>query len=127
MRAQFIVFLGFVTLAFGACGAPARVGDSTPCQPRAEANVASASSIASSTSAPKSPAAIQYGNPATPPPEVKISPDWIEHRVANAHPSAAYAWVNVVLEVTGREVVQVGARPTVISRQMAIPITAMYH
>jgi hypothetical protein len=71
-------------------------------------------------------AGISYGNPAAPPPKVDIPSDWIEHRTANASPSPAYAWVNIVLEVTGREVDQVGARPTIISRQMAVPITAMY-
>lgn len=42
------------------------------------------------------------------------------------NPSVAYAWVNIVLEAAGREVEQIGARPTIISRQMAVPITAMY-
>lgn len=50
----------------------------------------------------------------------------IEHRAAPTQASAAYRWVDIMLEVTGREVVQVGARPTIISRQMAIPMTAMY-
>jgi hypothetical protein len=50
----------------------------------------------------------------------------IEHRARHPAPSAAYRWVDIMLEVTGREVDQVGARPTIISRQMAIPMTAMY-
>jgi hypothetical protein len=69
---------------------------------------------------------IKYGNPAALPPRATIPSDWIEHRTANPRPSPAYAWVDVVLEVTGREVEKIGARPTVISRQMAIPITAMF-
>ena len=50
----------------------------------------------------------------------------IEHRAANEHATAAYRWVDIMLEATGREVDQVGARPTIISRQMAIPMTAMF-
>jgi hypothetical protein len=51
---------------------------------------------------------------------------WVEHRAAHPDASAAYRWVDIMLEVTGREVDAVGARPTIISRQMAIPMTAMY-
>ncbi len=40
--------------------------------------------------------------------------------------SAAYKWLSVVLEASAREVEQKGARPTVLSRQMAIAVTAMY-
>jgi uncharacterized protein DUF6851/vanadium-dependent haloperoxidase-like protein len=50
----------------------------------------------------------------------------IEHRAANPQASAAYRWVDVLLEATGREVDRVGARPTIISRQMAIALTSMY-
>ncbi|MBC8071763.1 MAG: vanadium-dependent haloperoxidase [Deltaproteobacteria bacterium] len=50
----------------------------------------------------------------------------VEHRAPNAHATAAYRWVDIMLEVTGREVDAVGARPTIISRQMVIPMTAMY-
>jgi len=50
----------------------------------------------------------------------------VEHRAAYADATAAYRWVDIMLEVTGREVDKVGARPTIISRQMAIPMTAMY-
>lgn len=44
------------------------------------------------------------------------------------HPSAtvAYRWLDILQEVTARDVEKVGARPTIISRQMAIPMTAMY-
>ena len=41
-------------------------------------------------------------------------------------PSAAYRWMDVLLDVSGREVLQVGARPTVLSRQMAIVQTAVF-
>lgn len=44
------------------------------------------------------------------------------------HPDAtvAYRWLDILQEVTARDVDKVGARPTIISRQMAIPMTAMY-
>ncbi|MEX1024991.1 MAG: vanadium-dependent haloperoxidase [Planctomycetota bacterium] len=41
-------------------------------------------------------------------------------------PSAAYRWLDVVLEMCALDVERVGARPTILSRQMAIPLTAMY-
>ncbi len=41
-------------------------------------------------------------------------------------PSLAYRWLEVVLEVAARDVERVGPRPTILSRQMAIPIVAMY-
>ncbi|HVE70513.1 MAG TPA: vanadium-dependent haloperoxidase [Thermoanaerobaculia bacterium] len=41
-------------------------------------------------------------------------------------PTAAYRWLEVVLEASAREVDRIGARPTILSRQMAIPLTAMY-
>ena len=40
--------------------------------------------------------------------------------------SAAYRWLDVALDATGREVLKVGARPTIISRQLAIVQTAVY-
>lgn len=40
--------------------------------------------------------------------------------------SAAYRWVDVLLEVAAKDVERVGARPTILSRQMAIPLTAAY-
>lgn len=44
------------------------------------------------------------------------------------HPgaTAAYRWLDILQETTARDVERVGARPTIISRQMAIPMTAMY-
>lgn len=41
-------------------------------------------------------------------------------------PSASYQWLEVLLEVAARDVERVGARPTILSRQMAIPLTAAY-
>jgi hypothetical protein len=41
-------------------------------------------------------------------------------------PSAAYRWLDIVLEASARDVERVGARPTILSRQMAIPMTAVY-
>lgn len=38
----------------------------------------------------------------------------------------AYDWLEVILEASARDVDRVGARPTILSRQMAIPTTAMY-
>ncbi|WP_417487984.1 vanadium-dependent haloperoxidase [Maricaulis sp.] len=41
-------------------------------------------------------------------------------------PSAAYHWVDVLLDISARDVVSFGARPTVLSRQMAIVQTAVF-
>lgn len=41
-------------------------------------------------------------------------------------PSAAYHWMDVMLDVAAREVLLLGARPTVLSRQMAIVQTAVF-
>jgi hypothetical protein len=41
-------------------------------------------------------------------------------------PTAAYQWLEVSLEATAREVDRVGARPTIISRTLAVALTAMY-
>src|SRR5688572_26226807 len=41
-------------------------------------------------------------------------------------PSAAYAWLEVALEATARDVDRKGARPTIISREVHIVVTAMY-
>ena len=45
---------------------------------------------------------------------------------AGFEPSAAYHWTDVLLDVSAREVLVEGARPTVLSRQMAIVETAMF-
>src|SRR5258706_9356346 len=41
-------------------------------------------------------------------------------------PTVASDWLDVALEATGREVDRHGARPTIISRTLAIALTAMY-
>lgn len=41
-------------------------------------------------------------------------------------PSVAYDWLEVSLEATAREVDRHGARPTIISRTLAVALTAMY-
>jgi hypothetical protein len=40
--------------------------------------------------------------------------------------SEAYKWLDVVLEASARDVERVGARPTILSRQMQIPVNAMF-
>jgi hypothetical protein len=45
---------------------------------------------------------------------------------ADATPSAAYRWLDISLEATAREVDRHGARPTIISRTLAVALTAMY-
>jgi membrane-associated phospholipid phosphatase len=40
--------------------------------------------------------------------------------------SVAYQWVDILQEVAAREVDKVGARPTIIARQMAIVMTGIY-
>jgi hypothetical protein len=59
-------------------------------------------------------------------PQAARSQQAIEHRAPNPAPTAAYRWIDIMLEATGREVDRIGARPTIISRQMAIAVTAMY-
>src|SRR5687768_16678400 len=41
-------------------------------------------------------------------------------------PTAAYRWLEISLEATAREVDRIGARPTIISRTLAVALTAMY-
>ena len=40
--------------------------------------------------------------------------------------SAAYQWLEIMLEAAARDVERIGAQPTILSRQMAIPVTAMF-
>lgn len=61
------------------------------------------------------PVALQAGTPM-----VHAKPD------PGFKPTAAYKWLEVSLEATAREVDRVGARPTIISRTLAVAITAMY-
>lgn len=46
--------------------------------------------------------------------------------IAPEQQNLAYRWLEVTLEASARDVERVGARPTVLSRQMAIWATAMY-
>jgi uncharacterized protein DUF6851/vanadium-dependent haloperoxidase-like protein len=55
-----------------------------------------------------------------------LQPGWILHQAPNPTPSAAYRWMHVMQEASGRAVDRIGARPTIISREMAIVATAMY-
>ncbi|HLG76549.1 MAG TPA: vanadium-dependent haloperoxidase [Ktedonobacteraceae bacterium] len=41
-------------------------------------------------------------------------------------PSAAYEWLSIALDATATDVIQHGARPTILSRTLAIAMTAMY-
>lgn len=62
------------------------------------------------------------------------SAGWAQNRVHAKEPvsdgdhklSKVYLWVDVMLEVAARDVERLGARPTILSRQMAIPVTAAY-
>ncbi len=51
---------------------------------------------------------------------------WILHQAVQPAPNAAYRWMHVMQEASGRCVDRVGARPTIISREMMIAMTAMY-
>ena len=55
-----------------------------------------------------------------------IPAGFIPHDEAHPQAHAAYRMINVIQEVAARRVDRVGARPTVISREMAISTTAMY-
>lgn len=59
---------------------------------------------------------------AAPPPGVLV------HRMppSDYKPTAAYQWLQVLLEASGREVIRNKPRPTILSRTMAIGLTAMY-
>ncbi|HLG43187.1 MAG TPA: vanadium-dependent haloperoxidase [Planctomycetota bacterium] len=51
---------------------------------------------------------------------------WIIHQASNPSPNAAYRWMHIMQEASGRSVDRFGARPTIISREMHIVLTAMY-
>jgi hypothetical protein len=51
---------------------------------------------------------------------------WVVHQAAHPAPNAAYKWMHLMQEASGRSVDRVGARPTIISREMVIVMTAMY-
>ena len=59
------------------------------------------------------------------PPRVETK-GWGVHATPHPNPSAAYTWMNVILETSARRVDRVGARPTIISREMMISTTAMF-
>ncbi len=48
------------------------------------------------------------------------------HRAPNPEPTAAYQWLDLLLEASGREVDRNQPRPTILARTMAIVLTAMY-
>jgi len=71
------------------------------------------------------PASQQTPHPDDPAPQPQGSP-WIIHQAPNPNPTAAYRWLLIMQEAAGRSVDRVGARPTIISREMHIAVTAMY-
>lgn len=54
--------------------------------------------------------------------------DYFPHlgRISDHQPSQAYKWLDVILEASARDVERIGARPTILSRQMQIPVNAMF-
>ena len=50
----------------------------------------------------------------------------VVHRAAHDSPTVAYKWLEVLLEASGRDVDRHGARPTILSRTMAVVLTSMY-
>lgn len=50
----------------------------------------------------------------------------VVHQATNSRPSAAYQWLEITLEASGREVDRNRARPTILARAMAIVLTSMY-
>lgn len=54
------------------------------------------------------------------------APAVLVHQAANENPSAAYKWLEILLEASGRDVDRFSARPPILSRTMAIVQTAMY-
>jgi len=59
-------------------------------------------------------------------PGVDPKSGWVIHQAAHPSPSQAYKWMHIMQEASGRSVDRVGARPTIISREMHIVVTAMY-
>ncbi len=53
-------------------------------------------------------------------------PNAEEPAAAPYQPSAAARWVEIMLEAAARDVERTGAQPTILSRQMVIPVTAMF-
>src|SRR5437870_7450640 len=54
--------------------------------------------------------------------------DALVHRMPGKDfkPSAAYQWLDVLLEASGRDAERNRPRPTVLSRTMAVVLTSMY-
>jgi hypothetical protein len=61
-----------------------------------------------------------------PDPATSHLPQETRSAAARERPSAAFDWLDVSLEATAREVDRHGARPTIVSRTLAIAMTAMY-
>jgi len=51
---------------------------------------------------------------------------WVVHQATLPMANAAYRWMHLMQEASGRSVDRIGARPTIISREMHIAMTAMY-
>ncbi len=51
---------------------------------------------------------------------------WVVHQAPNPRPTAAYRWLEVILEASARSVDRFTPRPTILSREMAIAVTAMF-
>ena len=51
-------------------------------------------------------------------------PNWDQKSSPKA--TVAYQWLGIMLEAAARDVERIGAQPTILSRQMAIPVTAMF-
>jgi len=62
--------------------------------------------------------------------QILINPEGypLVHRMPHAgfEPTVAYQWLDVLLEASGRDAVRFNPRPTILSRTMAIVLTAMY-
>jgi hypothetical protein len=50
----------------------------------------------------------------------------LQHRAVHDHPSVAYQWLEILLEAAGRDVDRNKPRPTILSRAMALVVTAMF-
>ncbi len=59
-------------------------------------------------------------------PGVDTSSGWVIHQAPHENPNAAYRWMHIMQEASGRSVDRIGARPTIISREMHIVMTAVY-
>jgi hypothetical protein len=53
-------------------------------------------------------------------------PGWTVHQASNPTPNAAYQWLDIILEASARSVDRGGARPSILSREMAMAVTAMF-